>query len=316
MSELYPDTKPYVTHSLAVDSRHTLHVEECGTCAGLPAVYLHGGPGAGYQAFHRSLFDPQRFRIVLFDQRGCGRSTPHAELADNHTQALVADIEAIREHLQIERWVVCGGSWGSTLALVYAQTHPHRVLGLILRGVFLCRPRDLQWFYQDGASRIFPDYWEDFTKPIPQPEREDLLTAYHRRLTGPDELARMAAAKAWALWEGRAATLREQPTLIAQFTEPYAALALARIETHYFVNGCFLKGDEILRHADRLAGTPGIIVQGRYDAICPADGAWALHKRWPDAELRIVPEAGHAATEPGICSALVEASVEMGKRFS
>ena len=311
METLYPPIQPYVTHSLAVEPPHVLHVEECGNPDGLPVLFVHGGPGAGCEPWHRQFFDPERYRIILFDQRGAGRSTPHAALEHNTTDALVADMEAIREHLGVERWLLFGGSWGSTLSLVYAEAHPDRVLGLVLRGIFLCRPEEIRWFYQDGASHVFPDYWEDFLRPIPKAERDDLLRAYHCRLTGDDEVARMAAAKAWSLWEGRTATLRQRRSVVEHFSDPHTALSLARIEAHYFVNDAFLEPNQILRDATRLADIPGILVQGRYDLICPVQSAWDLHRAWPRAELQIVPDAGHAASEPGIVDALVKATRRM-----
>ena len=315
MRTLYPLIKPYVTHSLAVDALHVLHVEECGNPQGVPVVFVHGGPGAGCEPQHRSFFDPNVFRIVLFDQRGCGKSKPHAELEGNSTQALVADMEHIRTILGIQRWVVFGGSWGSTLGLVYAQTHPERVLGLILRGIFLCRPWEIQWFYQEGANRLYPDYWEDFLHAIPLEERHDLVQAYYRRLTGKDEIARMSAAKAWFVWEGRCATLNPNRNVVDHFSSPYTALSLARIECYYFVNASFLSADQILRDAPRLKDIPGIIVHGRYDTVCPVTNAWDLHKAWPQSELRIISAAGHSAFEPGITDALVQATDAMGARF-
>ncbi|NIP72128.1 MAG: prolyl aminopeptidase [Gammaproteobacteria bacterium] len=316
MRELYPAIHPYVTHSIRVDEVHTLHVEESGNPQGLPVVFLHGGPGAGCTPWHRQFFDPQTYRIILFDQRGCGRSAPHAELANNTTQDLVDDMERIRERLGIERWVVFGGSWGSTLGLVYAQTHPQRARGLILRGIFLCRPRDVRWFYHDGASRLFPDYWEEFVEPIERGGRGDLLGAYYRRLSGGDEVRRMAAAKAWSLWEGRCATLRPNPRVVGHFEDPFTALSLARIESHYFVHDCFLAPDQILRDVSRLRSIPGIVVHGRYDMICPLYQAWELHRAWPEAELRIIDDAGHGATEPGIVDALVGATRAMAERLA
>lgn len=308
---LYPEIKPYATCQIAVDAPHVIHVEECGNPGGIPVLFVHGGPGAGCEAYNRRFFDPDLYRIILFDQRGAGRSQPHAELEGNTTQALVQDMETIREQLGVEQWVVFGGSWGSTLGLIYAEAHPTRVLGLILRGIFLCRAQDLQWFYQEGASRIFPEYWEDYLAPIPEAERDDLLHAYHRRLTGQNELARMSAAKAWSLWEARCATLRPNQGVEEHFSDPHIALALARIEAHYFVNGIFLEENQILEQASRLAGIPGTIIHGRYDMICPADNALALDRAWPDAELRIVRDAGHSTTEPGIIDALVRATREM-----
>ena len=315
MHILYPDIQPYVQHTLAVEPPHTLHIEECGNPAGIPVVFIHGGPGAGCEPYHRRFFDPQRYRIILFDQRGCGRSTPHASLESNTTQALVADMEAIREHLKIEQWLLFGGSWGSTLSLVYAETHPERVMGLVVRGIFLCRPHEIKWFYQQGASRLFPDYWQEYLAPIPEVERDDLLKAYHQRLTGDDEMARMAAAKAWSMWEGRTATLQPSESVINHFGDPYTALSLARIECHYFMNDSFLQPDQILRDADKLKGIPGVIVHGRYDAICPLENAWQLSQAWPEAKLRIVADAGHAASEPGIINALVGATDDFAEQF-
>jgi proline iminopeptidase len=315
MRTFYPEIQPYAVHSLPVAAPHVLHVEECGNPHGLPVVFLHGGPGAGCEPWHRRFFDPASFRIILFDQRGCGRSKPHAELDGNTTQALVADLEAIRQKLGIERWVVFGGSWGSTLALVYAETHPERVLGLVVRGIFLCRPQEIRWFYQEGASRLFPDYWEDFIAPIPPEERDDLVGAFRRRLVGEDEVARMAAAKAWSVWEGRTATLKANEAVVSHFADPYTALSLARIENHYFMHDSFLATDQILRDAGRLAGIPGVIVHGRYDVVCPVENAWQLHKAWPGAELRIIGDAGHSASEPGIVDALVRACDEMAFRY-
>lgn len=316
MAHLYPPIEPYVNHSFAVEPPHKLHVEECGNPGGIPVVFLHGGPGSGCEPYHRRFFNPDKYRIILFDQRGCGRSSPHAELQGNITQALVADMEFIRERLGIERWLVFGGSWGSTLALVYAETHPERVLGLILRGIFLCRPQEIQWFYQHGASRIFPDWWQDYLKPIPADERDDLVQAFYRRLTSDNELERMAAAKAWSLWEGRCATLTPSQTVVDHFADPFTALSLARIECHYFVNNSFLEPNQILRDAARLKDIPAVIVHGRYDMVCPIESAWELHQAWPRAELQIIPDAGHAASEPGILEALVAASDNMAERLT
>lgn len=316
MQGLYPEIEPYVRHTLNTDLPHQLYLEECGNPQGVPVLFLHGGPGAGCEPFQRRFFDPKRYRIILFDQRGCGRSTPHAELAGNSTQALVSDIERIRTHLNIDQWVVFGGSWGSTLGLVYAQTHPKRILGLILRGIFLCRPRDIQWFYQSGASYLFPDYWRDYLAPIPADERADMVTAYYSALTGKDEIARMAAAKAWSLWEGRAATLLPRQAVIDHFGNPFTALSLARIECHYFVNNSFLAPDQILKDAHRLKSIPGVIVHGRYDVVCPVEQAFALHEAWPTARLDVIADAGHSATETGIVAALVRATDEFAERFA
>lgn len=306
--DLYPPITPYATHKLSVGDGHRLYVEESGRPDGIPVVFLHGGPGAGCDAAHRRFFDPARYRIVLFDQRGCGRSTPHASLESNTTWDLVADMERIRERLEIEHWLVFGGSWGSTLALAYAQTHRERVLALVVRGIFLCRPEEIHWFYQEGCNRVFPDYWEAFLSPIPPAEQDDLVAAYHRRLTGDDQVARMAAAKAWSIWEGRTATLLPNADIRAHFADPHLALSLARIECHYFVHQAFLGPRQLLADAGRLAGIPGVIVQGRYDLICPMRSAWELHQAWPRAELKIIPDAGHSAFEPGIRAALVEAT--------
>ncbi|HID48585.1 MAG TPA: prolyl aminopeptidase [Chromatiales bacterium] len=308
METLYPAIKPYVTHSLPVTPPHVLHVEECGEPKGLPVLFVHGGPGSGCEPFHRRFFDPEKYRIVLFDQRGAGRSTPHAELDHNTTRDLVADMETIREHLGIDKWVLFGGSWGATLSLVYAETHPERVHGLILRGIFLCRPQEIRWFYQEGANRIFPDLWQDFIRPIPEAERGDLVKAYHKRLTGDDEVGRMAAAKAWSIWEGRTATLQPRQSVVDHFSDPHTALSLARIEAHYFVHQAFLEDNQILRDIDRLQDIPATLVQGRYDIICPLQSAWELHRAWPMSELYIIPDAGHSAAEPGIVDALVRAA--------
>jgi proline iminopeptidase len=308
MKDLYPEILPYRAEHLAVDDRHSLYIEQVGHADGLPALFLHGGPGAGCEPYHRRFFDPERYRVVLFDQRGAGRSTPHAELSDNTTWDLVADIERIREHLGIERWLVFGGSWGSTLALAYAQAHPQRVSALVLRGIFLCRPHEIAWFYQQGASRLFPDYWEDFVGPIDPAERGDMLAAYHRLLTGEDELRRLAAARAWSVWEGRTATLLPDERVAAHFAQAHVALSMARIECHYFRHDAFLRPNQLLEDAPRLAGIPGVIVHGRYDVICPLENAWELHRAWPGSELLIVPDAGHSAAEPATRSRLVEAT--------
>ena len=313
MQSLYPEIKPYARHALAVQEPHVLYVDESGSADGLPVLFVHGGPGAGCDALSRRFFDPALYRIVTFDQRGCGRSTPHACLEHNDTWALVEDMEHIRQQLGIERWVLFGGSWGSTLSLAYAQRHPERVQALILRGIFLCRPEDFRWFYQEGASRLFPDYWQDYLAVIPPAERSDLMQAYYKRLTGSDEIAQMQAAKAWSCWEGRTASLRPNPQLVERFHE--RALSIARIECHYFVNQAFLEPDQLLRDMPRIAHLPGIIVHGRYDAVCPLDNAWALHQAWPGSELQIIRDAGHAASEPGIADALVRAADSLARRL-
>ncbi len=309
MRTLYDPIEPYEEGTLKVSPLHTLRYELCGNPAGTPAVFLHGGPGGGTIPDHRRFFDPAAYRIVLFDQRGAGHSTPHAALEENTTWDLVADIERLRAHLGIDRWVVFGGSWGSTLALAYAETHPERVRALVLRGIFLCRRKEIRWFYQEGASAIFPDRWEEYLAPIPEAERGDLLHAYHRRLTSGDEAERLAAARAWSVWEGSTLRLIPDPKVIADFGEPQKALALARIECHYFVHDAFFESDDwLIQHVGAIRRIPGVIVQGRYDVVCPAMSAWELHKTWPEAELQIVPDAGHHALEPGIVDALVTAT--------
>ncbi|MDZ3822709.1 MAG: prolyl aminopeptidase [Pseudoxanthomonas sp.] len=306
---LYPDIEPFDSGWLQVSPIHRIRYEQSGNPQGKPVVGLHGGPGAGASPRMRRFFDPSRYRIVLFDQRGCGRSTPHAELAENTTWHLVGDIEALRAHLGIERWQVFGGSWGSTLALAYAQRHPERVAELVLRGIFMLRRAELEWFYQRGADALFPDAWEDYIAAIPEVERGDLMGAYHRRLTGPDPEARLAAALAWTTWESRTSFLLPDPAHVAATQADAFALAFARIECHYFVNGGFFETDgQLLRDVERIRHIPATIVQGRYDVVCPVRSAWDLHRAWPQAELRIVDDAGHSAFEPGIAAALVEAT--------
>lgn len=316
MRTLYPEIKPYKTHQVEVAAPHVLYVEESGNPDGIAVCFVHGGPGAGCENYHRRFFDPNVYRIILFDQRGAGRSTPHAELEGNTTQDLVADMESIREKLGINRWILFGGSWGSTLSLVYAETHVDRVMALIVRGIFLCREKEINWFYQHGADRIFPDYWQDFIAPIPEGERNNLLAAYSQRLTGKNEIAQMQAAKAWSIWEGRTATLSQNKNVIDHFGNPHTALSLARIENHYFMNNSFLEDNQILNNADKLLNIPGVIVQGRYDLICPMESAWELHQAWPKAELKIITDAGHSATEPGTIDALVTATDKMAALFT
>lgn len=308
MRPLYPTIEPFSSETLTVDAIHTLYLEHCGKPDGFPVLFLHGGPGSGCTPTQRRFFDPDRYHIILFDQRGCGRSTPRAELENNTTQHLVNDIERIREHLGIERWLVFGGSWGSTLALAYAEQFPERVAGLVLRGIFLCRKQDIQWFYQHGTSRLFPDYWQDYLKPIPLSERHDLVQAYYNLLTGSDSEKQLAAAVAWSVWEGRTATLYPDAALENYFAQPEVALSLARIECHYFVHDSFLDEDQLIKNAKRLESIPGVIVHGRYDVICPLDGALSLQRAWPQAKFAIVADAGHAATEPGIVDALITAT--------
>lgn len=311
LKTLYPATEPYDSGHIRVSDVHQLYYEQCGNPNGKPALFLHGGPGAGLVPDYRRFFDPQAFRVILFEQRGAGRSTPHASLVDNTTWHLVQDIETIRAHFGIEQWLVFGGSWGSTLSLAYAETHPERVRGLVLRGIFLCRPKEIRWFYEDGlgASAIFPDNWEQYLRVIPEDERHDMINAYYRRLTSDDESVRLEAAKAWAIWEASALKLLPDKNLIDEFAEPDKALAVARIECHYFVNNCFFETENyLLEHVDRIRHIPGVIVHGRYDVVCPAMSAWDLHRAWPEAELKLIPDAGHAATETGIVDALVRAT--------
>jgi proline iminopeptidase len=309
MRDLYPPTEPFDTGFLKVSELHTLYYEQAGNPAGRKAVFLHGGPGGGIDPDYRRYFDPALWHVVLFDQRGCGQSTPHAELRENTTWDLVADIERLRESLGVERWFVFGGSWGSTLALAYAETHPDRCLGLILRGIFLLRRKELLWFYQEGASALFPEAWDEYLRPIPEVERGDLMSAYYRRLTSPDAAVRAEAARTWSVWEGSTSRLLPDPKLVEQFGGDQFADAFARIECHYFVHGAFLRSDaQLLEDAARIAHLPGVIVQGRYDVVCPATSAWDLHKRWPRSRLVMVPDAGHSMKEPGILSALVEAT--------
>jgi proline iminopeptidase len=306
---LYPDIEPYDSGMLPVSPLHQVYFEQCGNPRGKPVLFVHGGPGAGCNAKSRRFFDPARYRIVLFDQRGCGRSRPHAELADNTTWHLVADMEQLREQLRIERWQVFGGSWGSTLALAYAQAHPQRVTELVLRGIFMLRRWELEWFYQKGCDAIFPDAWEAYLAAIPEVERADLMSAYYRRLTSADPAVRIAAAKAWSIWEGSTSFLRPSPDYIASTGSDEFALAFARIECHYFVHGGFFQTDaQLLRDAPRLKTIPAVIVQGRYDVVCPLRSAWDLHRAWPEADLRIVGDAGHSALEPGITHELIEAT--------
>jgi len=305
---LYPPIEPYETGMLDVGDGHRIYYERSGTPGAKPGVFLHGGPGGGISPEHRSLFDPERYDVVLFDQRGCGKSTPHAELEANTTWHLIADIERLRERAGVEKWLVFGGSWGSTLALAYAQTHPERTSELVLRGIFTARESELDWYYQFGASDVFPDAWDAFLAPIPDAERGNLREAYRKRLTGDDEAARLEAAMAWTLWEGRTITLLPDPEFTASFEDPHYALAFARIENHYFVHKAWLDEGQLIRDAHKLRGIPGTIVQGRYDIACPARTAWDLHKAWPEAAFHLVDGAGHAFSEPGILDQLIRAT--------
>lgn len=317
MLTLYPAIKPYAMHEVSVDEVHTLYVEESGNPRGLPVVFIHGGPGIGCGPEQRRFFDPSLYRIILFDQRGAGRSTPHAALVNNTTQALVSDMETIRQHLGIERWILFGGSWGATLALVYGQTHPLRVLSMILRGIFLCRQEDFDWFYKPGgASRLFPEAWEKLSENLRPEERTNLLQSYYHRLTGTDELQRMSAAKAWSEWEGVCSFLLPNPQVVNSMTEPHKAISLACIETHYFMNNAFLEPNQILNNMASIAHIPAVIVHGRYDVVCPVDNAFALHAAWPNSKLEIIRDAGHSACELGIINALVAATNTMARHYN
>jgi proline iminopeptidase len=309
MRTLYPAIEPYKTGHIKVSDLHEIYYEECGAPNGQPVIFVHGGPGGGIISDYRRYFDPETYRVILFDQRGCGKSTPHANLEENTTWDLVADMEQIRNLLGIEKWVVFGGSWGSTLSLAYSQTHPNRVKALVLRGIFLLRPQELRWFYQEGASFIYPDAWRHYLEPIPVDERDDMIQAYHKRLTSDDGEVRNRAARAWSVWEASTSKLFPDDTLKDMFASDDFANAFARIECHYFVNGGFLDHpDQLLQNVDTMRHIPGVIVQGRYDVVCPMTTAWELHLRWPEAEFHVIPDAGHSAGEPGIIDALVRAT--------
>ena len=305
--DLYPPIEPYDSGELALDARHTMAWEQVGNSAGIPVVFLHGGPGSGSSPVHRRFFDPAHYRVVVYDQRGAGRSTPLGELADNTTAHLIADLERLRAHLGIARWMVFGGSWGSTLALAYAQSHPAAVSALVLRGIFLCRPSEIEWFLK-GMRVFFPEIWERFSGHLPEAERGDLLGAYYRRLCDPDPAVHMPAAKAWSTYEGACSTLRPSPETVAAFGDDTMALGLARIEAHYFTNRIFLPDNALLEGIERIRQIPAIIVQGRYDTVCPIVTADELHRAWPEADYQVVPDAGHSAMEPGIRRALVAAT--------
>lgn len=309
MKTLYDPIEPFDTGRLQVSPMHNINYEQAGNPDGQPVVFLHGGPGGGLVPEYRRFHDPAAYRVVLFDQRGSGLSTPHAGLEENTTWDLVSDIEKLREHLGIESWQVFGGSWGSTLALAYAQTHPERVRQLVLRGIFLCRPKEIRWFYQEGASAIFPDVWEEYLKVIPESERGDMVSAYYRRLTGDDEAVKLAAARAWSIWEGSTSKLFFDYSMIEKFADPEFAMAFARIECHYFMNNAFFPTDNyLIENVGKIRHLPAVIVQGRYDVVCPMMSAWELHRAWPEADFHVTPDAGHSAMEAGNISALVEAT--------
>lgn len=307
MRDLYPEIPPYNSFTLKVSDLHTIHVEEAGNPNGKPAVFLHGGPGGGIIPNYRRYFDPKKWRIVLFDQRGCGQSTPFAELKENTTWDLVSDIEKIRTHLKIDQWSVFGGSWGSTLALAYSQTHPEKCTELFLRGIFMIRKKEIDWFYQEGCSKIFPDLWENYLKPIPKNERDDLVAAYYKRLTSEDKNIRTEAAKAWSIWEGSTSKLAYDPEAAQRFGDDEFADAFARIECHYFTNKGFFKTEnQLLENVDKIRHIPTVIVQGRYDVVCPAESAWELHKAFPESKLHIIGNAGHSLSEVGITDKMIE----------
>lgn len=310
---MYPEIRPFATEHLKVDELHSLYLEQSGNPEGIPVLFIHGGPGSSCSAAHRRFFDPEKYWIVLFDQRGAGKSRPHASLESNTTQHLIEDIESIRRHLGVSKWLLFGGSWGATLSLAYAQAHPESVMGMVLRGIFLCRPRDIDWLYQEGASRVFPDYWDDFINPVDPTKRNELVPAYYELLTGENEIARMRAAEAWSLWEGRVSTLAPNESLANAYTEPFAALAMARIECHYFMQNGFLKPDQLLNEASKLSSIPTKIIHGRYDCVCPIDQAWALYEALDQAEIQIISDAGHSVFEPGIRKALVAATDEFAE---
>lgn len=313
---LYPPIEPYETGTLDVGDGHLLYYERSGTPGAKPAVFLHGGPGGGISPNHWRLFDPARYDVLLFDQRGCGRSTPHAGLEANTTWHLVADIERLRALMGVEQWLVFGGSWGSALALAYAQTYPERASELVLRGIFTVRESELDWYYQFGASEVHPEKWEAFLAPIPPEERGDLRAAYRRRLTGADEAVRLEAAQAWTLWEGRTLTLLPDAAMTTGFENPHFALAFARIENHYFVHGGWLEEGQLIRDAHKLRGIPGTIVQGRYDMACPTRTAYELHKAWPEADFHLIEGAGHAYSEPGILDRLIRATDDYARSWT
>ncbi len=304
----YPETEPFKTGRLKVSDLHEIYYEEVGNPNGKPVLFIHGGPGGGIEPSHRRYFDPTAFRVILFDQRGCGKSTPYAELRENTTWDLVKDIEKLRQHVGIDKWAVFGGSWGSTLSLLYAETHPERVRAMVLRGIFLCRKKEIKWFYQEGASQIFPDVWEEYVRPIPLEERGDFVSAFYKRLTSPERDIRLPAARAWSVWEGATSRLLPDKGMIEIFGDDGFAEAFARIECHYFINGIWMRNDnQILEDVHKIRHIPCEIVHGRYDVVCPVANAWDLHRAWPESRLHIIPDAGHSAKEGGILPKLIEA---------
>ncbi|MDX1340868.1 MAG: prolyl aminopeptidase [Reinekea sp.] len=315
MKILYPEIRPYQTEWLPVGDGHELYLERCGTPTGIPVLVVHGGPGAGCSDQMRRFFDPERYHIFIFDQRGAGRSKPHAEIRNNSTADIIADIERIREHLNVHKWVLFGGSFGATLSLLYAQQFSQHVCGLILRGVFLGRQQDLDWLYRQGAGRFFPEEWQAFQAPIEEIEGETLLRKYYNVLNGENELAKVGAAKAWARWEAANSSFRPNQSSQNYYTATHTALALARISSHFFINDCFLETDQILQNVAKLDGIPGYIVHGRYDMICPPDQAWELAEHWPSAELDLVREGGHSAFDGAMVDALVRSTRRLALRL-
>lgn len=313
MQILYPPIKTYAQHILVVQEPHSLYVEEAGNPDGIPVLVVHGGPGAGSDSHQRRFFDPDKYRIILFDQRGSGKSTPHAELKNNNTQALLEDMETIRTHLNIKQWVLFGSTWGSALSLLYAQKHPQNVRGLILHSIFLARRQDIDWFYKHGANIFFPDYWEEFIQILSPDEKNDIINAYHQRLSGKDEIARMNALKNWSLWQARCNSLQPKNQITEQFSDLRFSANLASLETYYLINNCFIEDNLILNQMDTLKNIPCFIIHGRYDILCPLEGAWELHKNWPGSQLFIVREAGHSMLESTIIDAIVLASQQMIK---
>lgn len=304
--DLYPEIEPFDSGMMETEGPHRIYYEQCGNPEGRPVIVLHGGPGGAVNPGMRRYFDPAIYRIILFDQRGCGNSTPNASLEDNTTWSLIGDIERLREKLGIDRWVVFGGSWGSTLSLAYAVTHPERAIALVLRGIFLLTKAELHWFYQEGASNIFPDAWERFVEPIPEAERGDLMGAYSKRLIGDDQAERERCAVAWSSWEGETVSVEGPAARPDKFAEPHFAVAFARIENWYFTNGGFFESDGwLLTQVDKIRHIPCWIAQGRFDVVTPMSGAWALHRAWPEARLDVVPDSGHASSEPGIIDSLI-----------
>ena len=305
--ELFPNIEPFNTFHLPVSDLHTIYVEESGNKNGKPVIFLHGGPGGGVDPKYRRYFNPDKWRIIMFDQRGCGKSTPFAELKENTTWDLVDDIEKIRNHLSIDRWVIYGGSWGSTLSLAYSQTYPDSCKALILRGIFLVRKKEIHWFYQEGASKIFPDNWQSFVAPIPIEKRNNLLEAYYNLLIGEDSSKKIEAAKAWSTWEGSTVRLIQDKDFIGDFSDEKFAEAFARIECHYFMNNAWFDSDNhLIENVDKIRHIPAVIVHGRYDVICPVENAWELHQAWPESELHIIPDAGHSIFEEGIKDKILE----------